>query len=273
MTSIPSYVLGSTDTEHERLIRQAAIFDPFSEQLFRDAGIGPGQRVLDIGAGLGDVSMLMARLVGPSGEVVGVDNDASIIAKARDRVVKAGFQNVSFIESDVNDIPRSGLFDSIVGRLIIQFLPDPDAAVKTLVSFLRPGGTLAVQDACWSPFLQLSADLPIRSKCATLIHQGFQRSGASVEMERVLYRTFRNAGLPSPTMKIDVPIGGDPGLTRWAYDLFCSVLPRMRQHNISVDAVGDIATLRERLDAELASMKMFAATVGLVGAWSRKPLE
>src|ERR1700722_412610 len=109
MTSIPSYVLGSTDTEHERLIRQAAIFDPFSEQLFRDAGIGPGQRVLDIGAGLGDVSMLMARLVGPSGEVVGVDNDASIIAKARDRVVKAGFQNVSFIESDVNDIPRSGL--------------------------------------------------------------------------------------------------------------------------------------------------------------------
>jgi ubiquinone/menaquinone biosynthesis C-methylase UbiE len=63
-TSAPSYVLGSANTEHERLIRQAAIFDPISERLFREAGVGPGQRVLDVGSGLGDVSMLVARLVG-----------------------------------------------------------------------------------------------------------------------------------------------------------------------------------------------------------------
>jgi hypothetical protein len=47
-TSAPSYVLGSANTEHERLIRQAAIFDPISERLFREAGVGPGQRVLDV---------------------------------------------------------------------------------------------------------------------------------------------------------------------------------------------------------------------------------
>ncbi len=62
MTSPTStYVLGSTDAEHERLIRQAAILDPFTARFFRDAGIGPGQRVLDIGSGLGDVTMLAAR--------------------------------------------------------------------------------------------------------------------------------------------------------------------------------------------------------------------
>jgi SAM-dependent methyltransferase len=272
-TSTSSYVLGSTNTEHQRLIRQAAIFDPISAQMFRDAGLGPGQRVLDIGSGVGDVSMLVARLVGPSGEVVGVDNDASIIAKAKDRVVKAGFQNVSFIESGVSDIPSGESFDSIIGRLILEFLPDPGAVVKSLVSSLRPGGVLAIQDACWGPFLQLSADLPIRSKCATLIYQAFQSSGANMDMELVLYRTFQGAGLPPPRMKIEVPVGGDPRLTRWAYDLFCSLLPRMRQHNLRVDGVGDTATLRERLDAELASTKMFGATIGLVGAWSRKPDE
>jgi SAM-dependent methyltransferase len=205
------------------------------------------------------------------GEVVGVDNDASIIAEAKDRVVKAGFRNVSFTQSDVGDIPRNiKSFDAIIGRFILQFLPDPTAVVNSLVSSLRLGGVLAIQDGCWSPFLQLSAGLPLRSKCATLMYRAFQGSGASVDMERVLYRAFQVAGLPPPRMYIEVPIGGDLGVTQWAYDFFCSLLPRMRQQNLRVDEVGDTATLRERLDAELASTKMFATTIGLVGAWSRK---
>jgi len=50
-----------------------------------EAGIGPGQRVLDLGSGVGDVAMLAARLVGPSGEVVGIERDASSIARANAR--------------------------------------------------------------------------------------------------------------------------------------------------------------------------------------------
>ena len=84
------YVLGDTGAEHERLIRQAAIFDPFTERLFRDAGVGPGQHVPDVGSGVGDVAMLAARLVGPTGTVVGVERDAGTLTKARERVVEAG---------------------------------------------------------------------------------------------------------------------------------------------------------------------------------------
>jgi ubiquinone/menaquinone biosynthesis C-methylase UbiE len=62
-TADSPYVLGAASAEHARLIRQAAIWDPFTERLFRDAGIGPGQRVLDIGSGVGDVAMLAAKLV------------------------------------------------------------------------------------------------------------------------------------------------------------------------------------------------------------------
>jgi protein-L-isoaspartate O-methyltransferase len=69
------YVLGNTDAEHERLIRQAARVAPTTERFFREAGVGSGQRVLDIGSGVGDVAMLVARLVGPSGEVVGIERD------------------------------------------------------------------------------------------------------------------------------------------------------------------------------------------------------
>src|SRR6266481_4888988 len=98
--SASPYALGSTDAEHERLIRQAAGLAPLTERLFREAGIGPGQRVLDIGSGVGDVAVLAARLVGPSGEVMGVERDSRSIARARARVAKAGVHNVSFIQSD-----------------------------------------------------------------------------------------------------------------------------------------------------------------------------
>ncbi len=134
-----TYVLGSTNAEHERLIRQAAILDPFTERFFRDAGIGPAQRVLDIGSGLGDVTMLAARLVGPSGAVMGVDRDASIIAKAKTRVAEAGLHNVTFVQSDIGEIESSEPFDAIVGRFILEFVPDPRAVVCSLCKLLRPG--------------------------------------------------------------------------------------------------------------------------------------
>src|SRR6266853_689902 len=113
------YALGSTDAEHERLIRQAALLAPFTERFFRGAGIGPGQRVLDLGSGVGDVAMLAAKLAGPSGEVVGVERDASTIARANARVAKAGLRNVTFIQTDVNRITSDQPFDAAVGRFIL----------------------------------------------------------------------------------------------------------------------------------------------------------
>src|SRR6266567_6656420 len=68
------YALGSTDAEHERLIRQAVRLAPLTERFFRDAGIGPGQRVLDLGSGVGDVAMLASRPLGCSALPVSVSS-------------------------------------------------------------------------------------------------------------------------------------------------------------------------------------------------------
>ena len=122
MTSLRSaaYPLGNTDAEHERLIRQAKRVAPITERFFREAGIRRGQRVLDIGSGVGDVAMLVARLVGSSGEVVAIERDPRSIAKARARVSEAGLHNVSFIESDVDEIRHGKPFDAAVGRFILM---------------------------------------------------------------------------------------------------------------------------------------------------------
>jgi hypothetical protein len=66
MNEVPEteYILGHSDREIRRLMHQAAILRPITERLLRGAGIGRGMRVLDLGCGAGDVSMLAAKLVG-----------------------------------------------------------------------------------------------------------------------------------------------------------------------------------------------------------------
>jgi ubiquinone/menaquinone biosynthesis C-methylase UbiE len=268
-----SYVLGDTSAEHERLIRQAAIFEPFTERLFRDAGVGPGQRVLDVGSGVEDVAMLAARLVGPSGQVVGVERDPITLAVARSRVAKAGLANVSFQEADIGQVASSEPFDAVVGRLILEYLPDPGAVVRALSALLRPGGVMALQDAYWSPWLQLAEHLPLQRRCVSLAYEVFKRSGAHMDMELVFYRTLQEAGLPAPRMRIEVPVGDDPNILRWTYDLFVTLLPRMRGDELAASGIGDLDTLKSRLEAERIAANAFGVCPGLVGAWFRKPVQ
>ncbi len=150
------YALGNTDAEHQRLIRQAALFAPLTERLFREAGIGPGHRVLDLGSGVGDVAMLAASLVGPSGAVLGIERDESSIAHARIRVAEAGLRNVTFSQSDVSGVATDKPFDAAVGRLILMFLPDPVAVLRSVSLLVRPGGVLAFHEVTWEPFLALT---------------------------------------------------------------------------------------------------------------------
>src|SRR5262249_14713034 len=155
------YPLGNTDAEHDRLIRQAARVAPITERFFREAGIGAGQSVLEIGSGVGDVAMLTTRLVGTSGEGVAIKGGAKSIIKARDRVTEAGLHNVSFTESDVDEISGGKPFDAAVGRFILMYLPDPVEALRAISRLVRPGGVVVFQEPTWGPVLAHLAQLPL----------------------------------------------------------------------------------------------------------------
>src|SRR5215472_3732669 len=265
------YALGNTDAEHERLIRQATILAPLTDRFFRQAGIGPGQRVLDLGSGVGDVAMLAARLVGPSGRVVGVERDSRSVARARTRVADASFNNVSFTESDVRQLPVDQPFDAVVGRFILQFLPNPVVALQAASQLVRPGGTVAFHEPCWTSILPLAAHLPLWSACGSLIRESLERSGGNTEMGLALYRTFQEAGLPAPTLQMEIPVGDNSGAVLWIYDLFCALLPQMQQLNLSLEGVGNLDSLLERIQSEVGESKTPVPCVALVGAWSRRP--
>jgi SAM-dependent methyltransferase len=266
------YSLGYTDAEHERLIAQASRLAPLTERLFLEAGIGPSQRVLDLGSGVGDVAMLVAKLVGPSGEVVGVERDARSIARARARAAEAGLRNVSFIHSDVSELPSHEPFDAAVGRFILEFVPDPLGALRTVCRLVRPGGVLAFHEPCHAAVLLLSAHLPLWSASVSLIRKTFQGSGAHTDIGLDLHRLFLEAGLPRPAVHMEILMDSKPDFTRLTYGVLCSLLPQIQQQNLSVESLGDFATLAERLQAEVEASKTAVPFVAMVGASSRKPL-
>lgn len=263
------YALGGADLEHERLIRQAAWLAPYTERFFREAGIGPGQRVLDLGSGVGDVALLLARLVGPSGEVVGIERNARSIARAVARVSEAGLHQVSFTQGDVNKIPAGKPFDAAVGRYILMFLPNAVAILRSLSELVRPGGVLAFQEASFAGFLERAASLPLWALGGSLAEETFRRSGTITDMEPVLPRILREAGLRVVSAKTETLSGAE----EWLAGVLHSLLPQMRKFNLPLEPLGDFNTLSERLRAEVAASNSATPLPSLVSAWALKPPE
>src|SRR5689334_23053235 len=99
------YVLGRSDAETARLVLQHQIYAPITHRFVQAAGIGAGMKVLDVGSAAGDLTLLMADVVGPTGRVVGVDMNAHIVDTARARVASAGWRNVTFLVGALHEVP------------------------------------------------------------------------------------------------------------------------------------------------------------------------
>jgi ubiquinone/menaquinone biosynthesis C-methylase UbiE len=103
-----------------------------------------GQRVLDVGCGFGDTTQRIAELVGPTGEVVGVDAAERFIETARREAEEAKLTNARFMVADVQTTDFDGGFDIAFSRFGTMFFTNPVPAMRNVCRALVPGGTLGI---------------------------------------------------------------------------------------------------------------------------------
>ena len=103
-----------------------------------------GQRVLDIGCGLGDTTQQIAAMVGPQGEAVGVDAAENFIETATAETAELGVENAKFFVADVQTDPLGGPYDMAFSRMGTMFFISPVAAMRNVRESLVPGGKLTM---------------------------------------------------------------------------------------------------------------------------------
>ena len=125
-----------------------AALAPVGDAAMPLAAVQPGERVLDIGCGSGATSMALARLVGPTGRVTGLDVSGPLIDVARKPSVGMGNLDWLLADAAAHDFPP-GSTDLLFSRFGVMFFGDPVAAFANLRRALKPRGRLVF--ACWRP--------------------------------------------------------------------------------------------------------------------------
>jgi ubiquinone/menaquinone biosynthesis C-methylase UbiE len=276
-TQIPltdTYVLGQAPEAIQRLLKQGQLLNPFTRRMLEAAGITAGMRVLDLGCGPGDVSLLVAELVGETGHVVGVDANPGVLDLARARAQKAGLAQVSFLGRDIRELTLDQDYDAIVGRLILLYLPERADILRRLAQRLRPGGVVAFQeyDLFTDPNL-LYPPSQLWQQTWSWIIQAFHRAGAELQMGSKLYSTFLEAGLSDPQMRYEAIVAGGPEspIYEFVADVVRALLPMLVKFGIATAEDVGIETLADRLGTEIVSRQGVARSPALVAAWTRKP--
>ena len=269
----PAYPLGSSEKEHDRLVRQANILRRWTERFFREAGLEPGMKVLDLGCGMGDVSLLAAEMVGPSGFVTGIDRDPDVAEKAAARLASSDFSGwTRVVHSAITDFRAAGPFDAVVGRYVLLYQPDPVAVLRHAAAQLRAGGLLVFHEV---DFTQKPPSWPrtppLWEKTFDLVAEVFRRSNLPPDFGLRLTRTFLDAGLGWPTVLGEIPIGGEPGsyLFDWLTLTVQSLMPQIGQLGLATAEELDVETLAQRMEDETTAIGCQLLGPPQFGAWTR----
>ena len=267
----PQYVLGHSDREIERLKAQARLIDPVTQRFFREAGIVPGMRVLDVGSGAGDVAFLAADIVGASGEVMGVDRVAAALEVARARAAAKSLVNVTFSVGDPAAMAFNRPFDAVIGRYVLQFQKDPAAMLRKLAAHVRPGGVVVFHEIDWGG-LGSFPPVPTFDQCCRWGADTMRLHGTETRMGAKLLATFVGAGLPSPTTRLEATIGGEPVILPWLLlfkELIGTLLPEMERLGVATAAQVGLETLVERMSNEAVARSSVIFGHFQIGAWAR----
>jgi SAM-dependent methyltransferase len=195
---IRRYVLDGSDEDLQRLLNIAELSAEPTRTAFRKIGIKPGWRVIDCGCGPLGALAVMAEMVGPEGQVVGIDFSEPAVQRARSIASTLGLDNVEVRVGDVHDVDGQALgsaFDLAYTRLFLVHQREPARTMERIAALLRPGGWIVAHEPLRSPPPRSSPPLDALTTYWELLYDLVERLGAPQGSVDALARRARDAGL------------------------------------------------------------------------------
>jgi len=265
----PSYPLGGTQTERDRLLTQAEQYEPTANWLLDQIGIQPGWRAVDIGCGPIGILNLLSQRVGPRGSVVGLEREPRFVEMARAEIAKRSLGNVTMVQADaLNTGLEKSSFDLAHERLVLINVSDREAFLSEMLSLLRPGGTVVLEDVDNVSWLCQPAH-PSWDILLNAFHTVFHAGGGDGFVGRRLPVLLHAAGVENIRTKVTVetPPMGDYRRTH-----LLSLIDSVRD-KIIAKGVLDEVKLNEHREALVRHLNDPATTVIdklLVQCWGQK---
>jgi ubiquinone/menaquinone biosynthesis C-methylase UbiE len=195
MSKTSDYVLGTHDGEISRLGLQHHVWRPHMLDAWMRAGMTKGSRVVDIGSGPGYASLDAAEVVGPDGEVVGVERSSNFLSFARRQLERRDISWVRFLERDlVEDALELSEFDLAWCRWVASFVANPRTLVRRIADSLRSGGRVVFHEyQSYATWRSIPASKPI-DKFVAEVMSSWRASGGEPDIAPALIPLLTEGG-------------------------------------------------------------------------------
>ena len=270
MSESKAYVMGHDERERRRLLLQASILNPLTEHFFRRAGISSGMHVLDIGCGVGDVSLLAARLVGRDGRVTSVDIDPAALEILAARASAERANHIECIQADIHGWKPGRKFDAVVGRHILIHSRDPLVVVRDCAALLHERGLAAFHEYDFSVVHRGWPPTPLRDRVMDVFDRFFAHATRS-NMGSRLWTLLLEAGFEHPDCRAEYPMSGgaDSVYYEWLTESFRSIQARAIAQGIVAEGEFDLDALEQQLREEATASLSCVSAPAMIGAFAR----
>lgn len=257
----------SWERERARLAGIESHLDPATTTFLEERGVGAGWVCLEIAGGGGSIAAWLCDRVGPQGRVVATDLDTRFLD-----LIEA--PNITVLRHDIvtDELPEA-TYDLIHARLLLEHLPDRETVLKRLVTALKPGGWMLIEDLDWRPIIGPSPvvyNYPAepaakRTKIMRALVAVMQKAGYEAEFGGRLPGLFIDAGLEDVGAELHARLmrGGSPA----------SLAPRFTIEHLreAIVAQGIAARDVDRESAHLGDPQGAWMGLPMISVWGRRP--